>query len=472
MYKTIILLLCILASELPAQKLFLTDGVLGSVQNVNIDGSGSVTNYAISQGSLGGIDVDLQNGLVYWCTISTPAIKRANIDGSAQITLISEAAGSLILPRGIAIDNTANKIFWTDNGNGTLMSANLNGTGVVQLLTGLTAPGAVAVDKINGYIYWADNGVGSKKIRRCLYNGTGATDVVTGLDQIWGFALDVPGGEIYWIDSGIDKMQKGALSSLPVTKVDVIASLTGYQRGMLIDKLNNRMYWSNNGTSIQRANLDGTSSTTLVSGLTHVQGIAVNSESALPVELTSFSVSSVNGKVILKWETATELNSYGFEIERSSSSDADGMWELVGFVKGSGNSNSSKQYSFDDQSFSYGKVYYRLKMIDADGTFEYSNIICLSAEVPTQFALKQNYPNPFNPSTTIGYSVPKESRVAVSVFDMLGQKVADLADRMHSPGNYSVNFDATALPSGLYICVMKIYDAEVSLSPVKMNLIK
>jgi hypothetical protein len=72
-------------------------------------------------------------------------------------------------------------------------------------------------------------------------------------------------------------------------------------------------------------------------------------------------------------------------------------------------------------------------------------------QIPTEFALSQNYPNPFNPVTKIEYSLPKESKVKLEVFDVLGRSIATLIDDTKSAGRYAVDFDASRLSSGLYI---------------------
>ncbi len=114
----------------------------------------------------------------------------------------------------------------------------------------------------------------------------------------------------------------------------------------------------------------------------------------LPVELSSFSVNTVEGvKAQLNWETATEVNNYGFEIERSIVSEEDAFetesydWEKVSFVEGHGNSNSTKIYSFTDKNLVGGsKFVYRLKQIDIDGTFEYSDVVEIEV-LPTKYEL-------------------------------------------------------------------------------------
>lgn len=168
----------------------------------------------------------------------------------------------------------------------------------------------------------------------------------------------------------------------------------------------------------------------------------------LPVELSSFTVSHDNNLAQLNWETATEVNNYGFEIERSTEIHE---WEKIGFVAGHGNSNSPKYYSFADKSLNEsGEYYYRLKQIDIDGKFEYSDIVNVFMGTPDNFSLNQNYPNPFNPSTTINYSIPADANVEIVVYDMLGNEVAVLEKGNKTAGKYNVVFDATNYSSGFY----------------------
>jgi len=173
---------------------------------------------------------------------------------------------------------------------------------------------------------------------------------------------------------------------------------------------------------------------------------------ALPVELSSFSASLVNNGVRLNWRTETEVNNYGFEVERkvSSKQSAVGNWAKIGFVEGHGNSNSPKEYLFIDNEATSGKYAYKLKQIDNDGTFEYSKIIEIDVDAPLEFELSQNYPNPFNPSTTIKYSLPFTSKVKLSVFNILGEEVHILINETKDAGIYTINFDALLFNSGIY----------------------
>jgi hypothetical protein len=169
----------------------------------------------------------------------------------------------------------------------------------------------------------------------------------------------------------------------------------------------------------------------------------------LPVELSSFTSKFFNDKIQLNWVTKTEVNNYGFNVERRIN---EGEWNSIGFIEGHGNSNSPKEYSYSDKDlFAGGSDFqYRLKQIDTDGQFEYSDIVELEV-VPTQFELSQNYPNPFNPSTTIRFSLPQATQIKINLYNMIGEKIATIAEGLYETGNHKITFNASNLPSGAYI---------------------
>jgi len=189
----------------------------------------------------------------------------------------------------------------------------------------------------------------------------------------------------------------------------------------------------------------------------------------LPVELSSFTALIKENKVNLKWQTTTEINNYGFEIERKVGSVELGDWEKIGFVEGYGNSNSLRDYSYSDNYPVGGtRFIYRLKQIDNSGKFEYSDEVEIEL-VPDKFTLYQNYPNPFNPVTNIKFALPRASRVSLIVYNTLGEKVATLLNEVKEAGFFDVKFDANDLSSGVYIFRLTTDDF---IQTKKMNLIK
>ncbi len=176
--------------------------------------------------------------------------------------------------------------------------------------------------------------------------------------------------------------------------------------------------------------------------------VTLGGSTVLPVELVAFTATGGRTDAELRWSTASEVNNYGFEIERRQTAD----WQATGFVTGAGTSNAPRDYSYTDKNLAPGRYGYRLKQVDNDGTFSYYG----SPEVEIglavkKFELESNYPNPFNPSTTIVFTVGEDGQTSLTVSNVLGQKVMTLFEGNATAGRlYQVQFDASNLPGGLY----------------------
>ncbi|MGB5530500.1 MAG: T9SS type A sorting domain-containing protein [Ignavibacteriaceae bacterium] len=186
----------------------------------------------------------------------------------------------------------------------------------------------------------------------------------------------------------------------------------------------------------------------------------------IPVELTSFTAVGNNGIVELNWETATEVNNHMFEIERRTEATE---FRTIGYVEGAGTTTEPQSYSYTDINVEVGSYVYRLKQIDFNGTYQYSDEVEVDVNAPLSFNLEQNYPNPFNPSTNIKYSVPESGNVKLSVYNLVGEEVAVLVNGNVEAGNFEVTFDASSLPSGVYL--YKLQSAN-SVQTKKMMLLK
>ena len=168
--------------------------------------------------------------------------------------------------------------------------------------------------------------------------------------------------------------------------------------------------------------------------------------SATPVDLSSFNASCQDDIISLNWNTATETNNRGFEIQRKTSKID---FTTVAFANGKGTSTKPNNYNWSEK-VQPGVYSYRLKQLDYNGKFEYSKSIEVTIN-PALFSLNQNYPNPFNPVTTIGYSIPVNGHVSLKVYDLLGKEVASLVNENKPAGSYQVEFDAGRLSSAYYI---------------------
>ena len=172
---------------------------------------------------------------------------------------------------------------------------------------------------------------------------------------------------------------------------------------------------------------------------------------SVPVELLSFSSSVVDDDITLNWTTATETNNSGFQIERrETKNERSEDWENIGFANGNGTTTEPQTYFYKDENLSAAKYQYRLKQIDFDGTFEYSNIVEAEILPPGKFSLEQNFPNPFNPSTKISWQSPVNSHQTLKIYDVLGNEVAILVNEYRTAGKYEAEFNASNLSSGIY----------------------
>jgi S-formylglutathione hydrolase FrmB len=168
----------------------------------------------------------------------------------------------------------------------------------------------------------------------------------------------------------------------------------------------------------------------------------------IPVELISFTATANGKEVTLNWSTATELNNQGFEVQRKFGSND---FVTIGSVRGNGTTTSPNNYTYIDKLFDAGKYFYRLKQIDFGGKYEYSSTVEVDWSPFTTYKLEQNYPNPFNPTTTIGFGIPEKGNVRLSILNVLGEEIRVLLNEEKEPGYHSIDFDASELPSGVYL---------------------
>ena len=187
--------------------------------------------------------------------------------------------------------------------------------------------------------------------------------------------------------------------------------------------------------------------------------------SPTPVELVSYTVTISGGEVLLNWVTATEINNFGWEIQRSipqsppyqgEEGEARGGWTTIGFVEGSGNSNSPHNYLFKDKPNQYGNYLYRIKQIDNDGTFEYNGTVSIMFEhnQPGKEYLSA-YPNPFNPQTNIVIAIDYTSLVILDIYNSIGEKVTTLYSGLLDEGEYNFSLNGQTFSSGIYIVMLQ-----------------
>jgi len=204
-------------------------------------------------------------------------------------------------------------------------------------------------------------------------------------------------------------------------------------------------------------------------------GVFLKYVGIVPVELTSFTAEASSGRIVLNWNTATETNNRGFEIERRIiNGDNKGTWNFIGFKQGRGTTTAQQEYSFTDdiENIRATSIAYRLKQVDFNGNSEYSDEVLVNNLVPLEYNLSQNFPNPFNPATVIDYALPENSFVSLKVYNSLGQEVSNLVNENKQAGTYHVNFNASGLPSGVYYYILRAGNNNEFVKTNKMVLLK
>jgi len=188
-----------------------------------------------------------------------------------------------------------------------------------------------------------------------------------------------------------------------------------------------------------------------ISGITGFSTFTTTrNESALPVELNSFTHNIFEKRnVKLLWETSSEQNNSGFDIERTLANKNE--WVKIGFKEGKGTTNNTSSYTFEDRNLPSGNYKYRLKQIDYNGNYTYFE---LSDEVivstPAKFDISQNYPNPFNPVSKVNFDLPEDAFVSIQIYDMTGRNVKTVYNQFTTAGYHTTVIDASSLTSGVY----------------------
>ncbi|MCZ7554877.1 MAG: T9SS type A sorting domain-containing protein [Bacteroidia bacterium] len=168
--------------------------------------------------------------------------------------------------------------------------------------------------------------------------------------------------------------------------------------------------------------------------------------SVVPVELLAFSASADNGIVLLRWTTATELNCHGFEVQKAAHGGG-AEWLALGFVEGAGSTTERRDYFFSDPGTNEGTAFYRLRIIDYDGSFAYSPVVevrFVTRVLP--YTMYPVYPNPATENITVSFTLPEAASVSLTLYTVAGTEVT----RVMEPREFSAGFHAATLPtSGL-----------------------
>ena len=169
----------------------------------------------------------------------------------------------------------------------------------------------------------------------------------------------------------------------------------------------------------------------------------------LPVELVSFTGYNNKDQNVLNWTTASEKNSDRFEVQKSSTGNG-GDWQYIGFQKAVGNNQGQKDYTFYDNEPLVGNNYYRLKMIDYDGTFTYSNNINIPISEAMVNSFVKIFPNPTSGKVTVQLQSTKEISTELRITNLLGQTISVSSTQL-TKGLNQLIIDLNGQPAGTYL---------------------
>ncbi len=207
------------------------------------------------------------NGKLYWAAATVRgkpfcgAVLRVSREVSTSRSRSEELAVFNARPLAIAIDTTKGKLYWT-NSHGNIQRANLDGSNIQNLITGLDSPKHIAVDTVQGKLYWTET---QDSIRRANLNGSNVETLATGLSTLG--SITIAGDKLYWTEKIGEELGKISRANLDGSNVEDIITLSSVPVGVAVDIADNKLYWTETRGHIRRANLDGSNIEDIVTDL-------------------------------------------------------------------------------------------------------------------------------------------------------------------------------------------------------------
>ncbi|MBX7152636.1 T9SS type A sorting domain-containing protein [bacterium] len=372
------------------------------------------------------VDMNANIMILNAAAVSTVAGSTSFVNGQMR-RFFSNTANNLTFHTGKDTLYRPVTISGTVTGNPHILVNQIEIGNFIPLTTGLSGA-LVKVSRIRNWqvTYTANGGTFATPIVTLSYNNAGRQTTSDGVYPITGAAV----------------------------ATDVSIAHQPNQTGLWLDLEGNLVGTFTNGSSGTVASVNALA---FVSGQTDLFTFgATNSDVSLPVELSQFEAYEMEklGQVKLQWKTESEVDNAYWLVQRKKG-NAD--FETIANIKGQGSKTSATMYEFVDLEIIAGDTLtYRLADVSYAGTITYHESKDVAVSMPSKFELLQNYPNPFNPVTTIGYKLPQSTKVSISVYNVLGQKVRDLVREVKDAGTHRVVWDGrndagVQVASGIYI---------------------
>ena len=399
----------------------------------------------IAEGANG---VAIGGGKIYWTSqtsASAGTINSANLDGTDKKTLTSIRA----VPMGIAVDTAGSKLYWT-NTRGRIQSANLNGSGIQNVLLDLSDPTDIVVS--NGFIYWTEGG---NSVRRVNISGQVkiTIDVAVNLGTVGGLA--VGSGKVYWTEQTSATAGTVNGANLNGTNFETLATLLSAPMGISVDTAGSKLYWTNARGRVQSANLDGSMIKNVVEGLISPSKIAIGGANTAEVMTRQPTAKKDNAKY--------DVNGDGTVDNTDASLVASGLdtGNAKYDVNGDGKVNFLDlllifENRDDDAAAAPAIVGMKLNAVQIDRIEEQIDLLIatndrspaamrtlvylqqlLATARPEKTQLFANYPNPFNPETWIPYELATDTHVKITIYNTQGVVIRTLQFGHQSAGYYT-----------------------------------
>ena len=477
---------------------------------------------------------------IYWVDQQASKIQNVNLNNLNVGDTVTGVPDS----SAIALDLTGGQIYWTETDTGKIRRANLEGTNVEDLITGLAGPSAIALDMVSRKIYWTDQrwdssigAISASKIQRANLNGSNVQDVVTGLGIAEGIALNVSRGKVYWTDSDMGKIQRANLNG---SNVESLVKGLRMPKDIALDAAGGKMYWADyEGMQISRANLNGSNAETLVTGLEGPSNVVLDikrrkvywtdqtwnhvtgSISASTIQSANFDGSNVQ-EILTGFGEAADI-AFGIlrtptpeiSVTRPASDvNTDGKVNNIDLmlvaaslgqnapanprvdVNGDGTVNAADLIvvisNLDDPVIPAAPAGIGTKLtaidraliqaeinslqLENDGSLKHQLTLAflqslLVSAMPQETRLLANYPNPFNPETWIPYELATGTEVQIRIYDAKGALVRQL-ELGYQPEGYYTDRNRAAywdgrnalgerVASGIYFYQLRTNEASV-----------
>ncbi len=412
------LVLFILPS-LVAQELYWTEYT--RVRKSDSDGSSTQT-LINNPDNFQGLALDLDNDKIYFLNVQDASLERSDMDGS-NIEHIFTFPGSV--PHGfrhLALDPANEMAYIADAANHEISRVKYDGSGYEILVDDCRTAHGVTLDLDAGRVYFSCPNSGAKYIGVSDLDGANRDTIITNV-KATGMSLDVANDRLYYFDQNNGSVTYDIMRvNFDGTGNTLIYDSPTFAMTLRYDPEDDELWLSRSGDrKILKMNSDGTNAQIIIHGLSTTYDLSIDLLHApLPVKLTYFSAQVFESRQVkLDWETASEDENMGFEIQQSKNGED---WRNIGFVEGHGNSTQLIQYSFIDQSPYPGENYYRLKQIDYDGKYEFSEIRQVTFQANMEELLKV-FPNPTTDRFTVAVFNAQQKRARVKVYASTGQVI-------------------------------------------------